>query len=138
MQAEKYFHQGAKRQFQKLTSSRKYKEKPISKMLRRKRKVQDVSVSSSKKAKRSYGGQLDDSDEVDSEQLKALCDTFVKTNISKSNEETEKVQETTKDQSMSETWKIVRRKRYSSSSFGKIIKRKINNKSTAIVKDIIY
>ena len=78
-----HFIHSAKRQSQKLLASKKYQSKPESKIIRRKRKLNDLKQNTSKKAKLSYGSNLDDSTDVSEQKLKELCDSFLENNIKK-------------------------------------------------------
>ena len=77
-QAGSYFHQAVKRQNQKLRASQKCKAKPESKIIRQKRNLEYIKQSSSKKAKRDYGSNLDDTPDVSKERLQELSDAFLK------------------------------------------------------------
>ena len=94
-QAGTYFHQAVKRQNQKLRASQKYKAKPESKIIRQKRKLEDIKQSSSKKAKREYGSNLDDTPDVSNDRLQELSDAFLKKkSISKTKQEIENIEKT--------------------------------------------
>ena len=133
-----YFHQLARRQTQKLVASKKYKAKPESKVKRRKRKIQNVTESNSKKAKIAYGSNLDDSPDVNSEKLKQLCETFMKEKVTKTDEEIKSIENDSIEQSNSDIWKKERHVRLTSSNFGKVISRRSTNVSGLLVERMLY
>ena len=138
VEAGVYYQQYAKRQEQKLRASKKYQSKPESKLIKRKRKLNSMKVSSSKKAKLSYGSPLDDTPDVSKSTLDNLCKDFMEKNVNRSNLEIQQIQENTKEQSTNETWKKERHIRLTSSNFGKVMSRRPNNNSVALVERLLY
>ena len=137
-QAGTYFIQNARRQEQKLTASKKYKAKPESKTIQRKRKLCELQQSQSKKAKYHYGSNMDDSPDVTHEKLEQLCDTFMNHNVVKTEAEIKVIEKSSVDQVNSEIWKKERHIRLPSSNFGKVMSRRPNNVSTSLVKNMLY
>ena len=87
MQAGTNFHLYARRQMQKTCASQKYKRKPESKVLRRKRKLQDLKQGASKKANFHYGSNLDDTPDVSPETLDRLCKEYLQKHVKKNEEQ---------------------------------------------------
>ncbi|XP_060577969.1 uncharacterized protein LOC132735083 [Ruditapes philippinarum] len=133
-----FFLSGVRRQAQLLNASSKYKAKPDSKNVRRKRKLEDIAVNNSKKAKLHYGSNLDDSPDVSQSKLKELCDNFLKSQVKISDTDILNIQNNTIDQSLSDTWRKERNIRLTSSNFGKVMARRSTNVSSALVKNMLY
>ncbi|XP_053391946.1 uncharacterized protein LOC128554670 [Mercenaria mercenaria] len=133
-----YFHQGARKQAQKRTASMKYKSKPDSKNIRRKRKLHSLKESCSKKAKFHYGSQLNDAPDVPADKLSGICQRFYEMRVHKNETEIADLQKNTVDQSASQLWKKERHIRLTSSNFGKVMKRRTSNVSDNIVKNMLY
>ena len=98
----------------------------------------DSAQNVTKKAKRSYGSNLDDTPDIQPTKLKELCANFLEKNFNRSQDELAKIEKNTIDQSKCEQWKNERRIRLTSSNFGKIVKRRPNNISSNIIKNMIY
>ena len=133
-----YFHQLARRQTQQLVSSKKYKAKPESKDIRRKRKLNDLKETTSKKAKIAYGSNLDDTPDVSKEKLAELCAAFLNKNIRKNEDEIQAIENASVEQCNSDIWKKERHIRLTSSNFGKIMSRRLNNVSTSLAQRMLY
>ena len=120
MQAGTNFHLYARRQMQKTCASQKYKRKLESKVLRRKRKLQDLKQGASKKANFHYGSNLDDTPDVSPETLDRLCKEYLQKHVKKNEEQIKLIEKQSVQQADSVIWKKERVKRLTSSNFGMI------------------
>lgn len=119
-------------------SSKKYKAKPESKDIRRKRKLDELKETTSKKAKIAYGSNLDDTPDVSKEKLAELCDAFLNKRIRKNDDEIQAIENASVGQCNSDLWKKERHIRLTSSNFGKIMPRRLNNVSTSLAERMLY
>ena len=117
----------------------KSSKKQSNKDKKRKRKLEISRQSTTKKAKLKYGKDiLDDSDDISKEQLEKEMDIYYNQNVRVTSEEVEIIEQDTKDQSLNQKWYEERKKRITSSIFGDIISRGINNNTSNLTQRLLY
>ena len=127
------------RKEKKHISSMKSKLKPDVRSRAYKRKRGTDSVASSKKARSEYGKDCRDCEEdVSSDILKKRCDAFFSNEVMVSCNKMAEIEKSTRKQSSCEEWHDERKKRITSSNFGKIVKLRPSTAVTNTVKSLLY
>ena len=128
-----------RRRSRKHVQSVQSNNKQSNKDRKKKRKLEMGRQSSTKKAKLKYGQKiLDDRDDISEQELNAEMNSFYENNVKVTAEEIERIEKDTRDQSMNETWFKERKKRLTSSVFGDINSRGINNNTTTLTRRLLY
>ncbi|XP_060589163.1 uncharacterized protein LOC132744460 [Ruditapes philippinarum] len=105
-------------------------------ILRRKRKREESSILR-KKGKADYGEEvLIDTDDISKENLELECENYFKTEIM--NVKIDEIEKKTRGQSSNDLWHDERKKRLTSSIFGDVMSRSLNNNSSNIIKRLLY
>jgi hypothetical protein len=117
----------------------KRQRKPETKLNRYKRKMNFSKQNKSKKAKQSYGKNvLLDTQDLPSEELEKLCEEYFIDNVKVTENEIDIIELETRGQSNNEKWKSERKKRLTSSVFGEVMSRNVNNNSEMLTKRLLY
>ena len=115
------------------------KSKPENKARYRKRKAERARMSSSKKARLSYGpNALDVSKDCSEEELQQKCENYTAQHFNKTESQLTEVTEKTQQQSDSSLWKKERATRLTASYFGEVLSKRPATKTAPLVKRIIY
>ena len=129
------YHKRSMQYLQTVKSSKKQSNKDK----KRKRKMEINKQSLSKKAKLKYGKDiLDDTSDKTPEEIQQHMDQFFKSNIEVTSEEIDNIEKETREQSLNEKWYEERKKRLTSSIFGDVISRGINNNTPKLTERLLY
>lgn len=113
--------------------------KPEQHARRWKRKMNRAIESQNKKAKLEYGPEaLDVVDDLCKEDLEMAEKDYLRKHINISNQQIDNLSNQTLEQSRSQIWISERKKRLTSSNFGKIVKRNPKMKCTPIIQNLLY
>ena len=126
-----------RKRMKKCEQSKKSHKKTENIQKRKKRKLQTSSECSSKRAKLDYGENiLIDTEDVSTEELNEQCQAYLQEQIENSN--SVDIETETKGQSENTLWYEERKKRLTSSNFGEIVNRSVNNNSPKLVQRLLY
>ena len=118
--------------------TKKYHSTEAYKKKRNKRKLATSKLDSTKKARRSYGNVLDDSEDAPAEEVTETAKTYYESEVNVSEDTIRSIEKHTKGQSNNMKWKEERRKRLTSSVFGDVMTRSVNNNSPALTNRLLY
>ena len=128
-----------RRRARKHVNSIRSQNNPVNKNRKRKRKLGTEKQCSSKKAKMHYGENvLDDSEDVPTSVLQRKMKDYYEANVCKNEDDIKKIEHDTRQQSLSKKWKDERKKRLTSSIFGEVVSRSVNNNNPALVNRLLY
>lgn len=114
-------------------------QKEENKKRKMKRKLSTERISMTKKARQDYGSEvLDDSEDMTEKELNLKCDKYYNQCVKVDENAAVNIEQNTKDQSDSELWRSERKKRLTSSNYGEVMSRTINNNSNCLVKKLLY
>lgn len=118
-------------------NSKKHAVKKETKIKRKTRKLKITAVSLTKKARSEYGEHvLIDSVDIPDTELQKECQVYLEQNIK--NKNPSEIEIATRGQSANNKWIEERKKRLTSSNFGEIMSRNVNNNSSNLVKRMLY
>ena len=121
------------------TSSLKSQAKEDVKARSRKRKMKSLSISQTKKAKRSYGPEhLEVCPDVSSKRLDEMKSEYLEREVKVTMDHSRQIEHCTRGQSSSQKWYTHRHKRLTSSRFGDVMKRRLKTPVNPLVRSILY
>ncbi|VDI11786.1 Hypothetical predicted protein [Mytilus galloprovincialis] len=134
-----FFTRHFKRSNIRLANSTRYKAKYDTHQKRWKRKMRSLTISCSKKARRSYGPEaIDVTEDIPVTDLAVLQSDFLEKHINISEIKIKEIASATIKQSQSDNWHSERKKRITCSNFGKIIRRRPSILVKNLVKNLLY
>ncbi|CAG2204291.1 unnamed protein product [Mytilus edulis] len=134
-----FFTRHFKRSNIRLANSTRYKAKYDTHQKRWKRKMRSLTISCSKKARRSYGPEaIDVTEDIPVTDLAVLQSDFLEKHINISEIKIKEIATATIKQSQSDNWHSERKKRITCSNFGKIIRRRPSILVKNLVKNLLY
>jgi hypothetical protein len=128
-----------KRRAGQLSSSRKSKSIPEVKARARKRKSKAHTQAAKPRAKMAYGEEaLDVVQDVSADTLDTTSQSFYEQHVKLDQAGIASLQLNTQNQSESELWKAERRKRLTSSVFGRVVSRNVKLKVKPLIRQLLY